>query len=86
MPSNPSGPRKCRVPQAAQFAEDARIQIRTFMSQLQTDKWTGIEIAEYLGVSRRTLYRWRNGDEEPTYSQFLSLRALAAETSRKKFG
>ncbi len=55
-------------------------------SQLQTDSWTGIEIAEYLGVSRRTLYRWRNGDEEPTYSQFLSLRALAAETSPRKIG
>ncbi len=80
------GPAKCRVPQAAQYAQECCVEIRRSMVQLQADKWTGIEIAEYLGVSRRTLYRWRNGDEEPTYSQFLSLRALAAETSPRKFG
>lgn len=80
----PKGLAKCRVPGMAQFADGVRAEVRRCMTQLQTDGWAAVEIAEYIGTSRRTLYRWRNGDELPNVAEYFSLKELAAEFSGKR--
>lgn len=77
-PSNPNSPRKCGGSERAHLAEKARLEVRRCVSQLQTDDWTCIEIAEYLDVSRRTLNRWCSGDVLPDIVQYESLKLLAA--------
>jgi predicted transcriptional regulator len=73
------GPVKCRVPNTAQFADWVRLEVRRLMTTLQADGWTAVGIAESVGVSRRSLYRWRNGDESPEVPQFLALCELVDE-------
>ncbi len=75
---------KCRVPDLARFADQTRVEVRRCMAALQADDWSAVDIAESVGVSRRTLYRWRNGSELPDVAQFYALKSLAAECSAKR--
>lgn len=77
-------PSKCRVPSLERFANDARVEVRRCMTQLQADGWSAIEIAETVGTSRTELYRWRNGSALPDYAQFMALKSLAAEQASKR--
>ncbi|WP_090828892.1 helix-turn-helix domain-containing protein [Nitrosovibrio tenuis] len=40
-------------------------------------KWPRKTIADKIGVSRNTLYRWQSGEFEPLYSQGAELLRLA---------
>lgn len=75
---------RCRVPDLGQFREHCRLEVRRCMATLQADGWSGIDIAESVGASRSTLYRWRSGAELPDYAQFLALKSLAAECANQR--
>lgn len=77
---------KCRVPDMAQLREQIRLDVRRCMVSLSAAGLPAIDLAYMLGVSRSTLYRWRNGDELPDPVQLEQLRALAAQVTRKAVG
>jgi transcriptional regulator with XRE-family HTH domain len=68
----------------AQLREDIRLDVRRCMASLATAGCPAIDVAYLVGVSRSTLYRWRNGDELPDPVQLATLRALAAEVAGRK--
>jgi transcriptional regulator with XRE-family HTH domain len=75
---------RCRVPDLAHLRETIRLDVRRCMATLAAAGCPAIDLAYLVGVSRSTLYRWRNGDELPDPVQLATLRALAAEVSGRK--
>lgn len=78
---------RCRVADSERYSLWVCTEVRRHMVTLQADGVPAIEIAESIGVSRTTLYRWRNGDESPTVQKFLLLCDLADDVkSARKVG
>lgn len=75
---------RCRVPNERRFADWVRLEVRKIMATLQADGWASVDIAESIGVSRATLYRWRAGTESPEVPKFLLLCDLADEVRAKR--
>ena len=70
----------------AHLRESIRLDVRRCMATLAVAGCPAIDVAYLVGVSRSTLYRWRNGDELPDPVQLELLRSLAAQVSRKAAG
>ena len=74
---------RCRVPDMAQLRDQIRLDVRRCMASLSAAGCPAIDVAYLVGVSRSTLYRWRNGDELPDPVQLELLRSLAAQVTKR---
>jgi hypothetical protein len=76
-------PRKARVPNATQWELAVARECRELCAALGAQGWDFVEIAEAIGVTRKTLYAWRLGDTDIPAAKLQQLRFVVAENVRK---
>jgi hypothetical protein len=74
---------RCCVPDMTQLRDAIRLDVRRCMASLGAAGCPAIDVAYLIGVSRSTLYRWRNGAELPDPIQLELLRSLAGQVTRR---
>jgi len=47
--------------------------VERFVRLLERLKWSNLRVAEYLGVSERSVYRWKNGTHRIPQTVFVAL-------------
>lgn len=72
---------RCAVPDLGYLRDQIRSDVRRYMVSLSNAGCAAVDVAELVGVSRSTLYRWRAGDELPNLVQLELLKLLAAQVT-----
>lgn len=70
---------RARVPNAKLWELKVAQEVRGLMAVLGAAGWSMLDVAESLGVSRSSLYRWRTGEDDTPGSKLEALRALVAD-------
>ena len=76
--------RRCGVPDAAKWEHAVCSEVRGLLAAIAGSGLSMVDAAERIGSSRRTLYRWRTGEDAIPAVKLLALRELAAECSAKR--
>lgn len=85
--SNPNQlrpPRKCGVPELSKWEHAVATEVRGLLTALHASGVSMVDVGVSIGVARRTLYRWRTGEDSIPASMLLALRELAAERGSRK--
>lgn len=83
-PTKPIGTvRRCGVPEQSTWEHSVATEVRGLLAGLSAHV-SMQDVAVSMGVARRTLYRWRTGDDSIPAYQLLRLRALAAEVAARR--
>ena len=74
---------RCGVPDAAKWDRLVCSEVRGLLAALAGAGVSMVDVGVSIGVGRRTLYRWRTGEDAIPAKKLLALRALAGERARK---
>ncbi len=76
--------RRCGGTEPSTFTLQVCAEVRGLMAQLAGAGVSMVDVGVSLGVARRTLYRWRTGEDAIPAVKLLALRALYAEHCQPK--
>lgn len=74
---------KCGVPDLAKWEHAVASEVRGILALLAASGVAMVDVGAAVGVARRTLYRWRTGEDSIPAAKLLALRALVGERARK---